>query len=142
MVRFGLRSVMCAPMVCENTVLGLIQLDSSNPENQFSKADMALFLGIAGHTALALSKARLHERLVSQMILQKDLQMAERIQHCFLPRPRPRSLVPVRGKLFRRPAGRRRYYDFVDISDNAMGIVSAMWPARGCSGTVHGQVEQ
>jgi pSer/pThr/pTyr-binding forkhead associated (FHA) protein len=77
-VRYGLRTVMCAPMICEDTVLGLIQLDSSNPLNQFSRADMAVFLGVAGHTALALGKARLHEKLLDQLLLKKDLQFAER----------------------------------------------------------------
>jgi serine phosphatase RsbU (regulator of sigma subunit) len=138
MVRFGLRSVMCAPVVRENTVLGLIQLDSSNPQNQFSKADMALFLGIAGHTALALSKARLHERLVAQMILQQDLQMAERIQHCFLPKAPPKKP----GFRFAGSYSAAQHvggddYDFVDISDNAMGIVVGDVAGKGVAAALY-----
>jgi serine phosphatase RsbU (regulator of sigma subunit) len=122
-VRFGLRTVMCAPMICENTVLGLVQLDSSNPDNQFSKADMALFLGIAGHTALAFGKAKLHEQLIAQMLFQKDLQMAERIQHSFLPKASPQ----MPGYRFAESYSAARhiggdYYDFVHISDSALGI--------------------
>lgn len=138
MVRFGLRSVMCAPMVCENTVLGLIQLDSSNPRHQFSKADMALFLGIAGHTALALSKARLHERLVAQMILQKDLQMAERIQHCFLPKAPPKKPgFRFAGSYSAAQHVGGDYYDFVDISDNAMGIVVGDVAGKGVAAALY-----
>ena len=138
MVRFGLRSVMCAPMVCENTVLGLIQLDSSNPQIQFSKADMALFLGIAGHTALALSKARLHERLLAQMILQKDLQMAERIQQCFLPKASPKMPgFRFAGSYSAAQHVGGDYYDFVDISDNAMGIVVGDVAGKGVAAALY-----
>jgi len=138
MVRIGLRSVMCAPMVCENTVLGFIQLDSSNPENQFSKADMALFLGIAGHTALALSKARLHEQHMAQMILQKDLQMAKRIQHCFLPKAPPKTPgFRFAGSYSAAHDIGGDYYDFVYISDNAMGIVVGDVAGKGVAAALY-----
>jgi serine phosphatase RsbU (regulator of sigma subunit) len=138
LVRIGLRSVMCAPMVCENTVLGLIQLDSSNHENRFSKADMALFLGIAGHTALALSKARLHEQHVAQMILQKDLQMAKRIQHCFLPKAPPQmSGFRFAGSYAAAHDVGGDYYDFVYISDTAMGIVVGDVAGKGVAAALY-----
>ena len=122
-VRFGLRTVMCAPMICENTVLGLIQLDSSNPDTRFSKADMALFLGMAGQAALAFGKAKLHQQLIAQMLFQNDLQMAERIQHSFLPKASPQRP----GYRFAASYSAARhiggdYYDFVYISDSALGV--------------------
>jgi serine phosphatase RsbU (regulator of sigma subunit) len=137
-VRFGLRTVMCAPMICDDTVLGLIQLDSSNPDHRFTRADMALFLGIAGHTALALGKARLHDQLMAQVLLQKDLQMAERIQHSFLPRAAPR----VDGYRFAQSYSAARhiggdYYDFVQISDSALGIAVADVSGKGVAAALY-----
>lgn len=87
--RIGLRTVMCAPLISEDAVLGIMQLDSCDPRSHFSRADMAVFLGIAGHAAMALSKARLHASLLEQRLMQKDLELAERIQQCFLPRQAP-----------------------------------------------------
>jgi serine phosphatase RsbU (regulator of sigma subunit) len=137
-VRYGLRTVMCAPMICEDAVLGLIQLDSSNPETRFSKADMALFLGIAGHTALAFGKARLHERLIAQMLFQQDLRMAERIQHSFLPKAPPR----MQGYRFAESYSAARhiggdYYDFVQISDSAVGIVVGDVSGKGVAAALY-----
>jgi phosphoserine phosphatase RsbU/P len=137
-VRYGLRTVMCAPMICENTVLGLIQLDSSNPDTQFSKADMALFLGIAGQAALAFGKAKLHQQLVTQMLFQKDLQMAERIQHSFLPKASPQ----MQGYRFAESYSAARhiggdYYDFVHISDNALGIAVGDVSGKGVAAALY-----
>ena len=137
-VRSGLRTVMAAPMVCENTVLGLIQLDSSNPDHQFSSADMALFLGVAGQAALALGKARLHDQLVAQVLLQKDLQMAERIQHSFLPKASPQ----VAGYRFAQSYFAARhiggdYYDFVRVSDSALAIAVADVSGKGVAAALY-----
>jgi phosphoserine phosphatase RsbU/P len=138
LVRFGLRCVMCAPMICEGTVLGLIQLDSSNPNTQFSRADMALFLGIAGQTALAFGKAKLHEELSAQMLLQNDLQMAERIQRSFL----PKALPHIPGYSFAESYSAARhiggdYYDFIQISDNAVGIAMADVSGKGVAAALY-----
>ena len=138
LVRFGLRTVMCAPMICEDTVLGLIQLDSSNPHTRFSRADMALFLGIAGHTALAFGKARLHEELSAQMLFQNDLQMAERIQRSFL----PKALPQIPGYRFAESYSAARhiggdYYDFIQISDNALGIAVADVSGKGVAAALY-----
>jgi serine phosphatase RsbU (regulator of sigma subunit) len=125
-------------MICEDTVLGLIQLDSSNPQARFSKADMALFLGIAGHTALAFGKAKLHEQLSAQMLFQNDLQMAERIQRSFL----PKILPQVPGYCFAESYLAARhiggdYYDFIQISDNALGIAVADVAGKGASAALY-----
>lgn len=138
LVRYGLRTVMCAPMICEDIVLGLIQLDSSNPHSHFSKADLAVFLGIAGHTALALGKARLHEKLLAQHLLQKDLELAERIQHCFLPKAAP----PVSGYRFAESYTAAQhiggdYYDFVEISKNFFGIAVGDVAGKGVSAALY-----
>jgi sigma-B regulation protein RsbU (phosphoserine phosphatase) len=138
MVRYGLRTVMCAPMICEDTVLGLIQLDSSNPRNRFSKADMAVFLGIAGHTALALGKARLHEQLLNQRLLEKDLQLAEQIQHCFLPKASPE----IPGYRFAESYSAAQhiggdYYDFVEMPDNAVGLAVGDVSGKGVAAALY-----
>jgi len=138
LVRFGLSTVMCAPMICEDTVLGLIQLDSSNPQARFSRADMALFLGIAGQTALAFSKAKLHEKLSAQMLFQNDLQMAARIQRSFL----PKALPQIPGYCFAESYLAARhiggdYYDFIQISDNAVGIAVADVCGKGVAAALY-----
>jgi len=137
-VRFGLRTVMCAPMICEDTVLGLIQLDSSNAETRFSRADMALFLGIAGHTALAFGKARLHDQLIAQMLFQQDLHMAARIQQSFLPKTSPQ----MQGYRFAESYSAARhiggdYYDFVQISDRAVGIIVGDVSGKGVAAALY-----
>ncbi|MFO7707176.1 MAG: SpoIIE family protein phosphatase [Desulfobacterales bacterium] len=137
-VRYGLRTVMCAPMICENAVLGLVQLDSSNPQAQFSKADMALFLGIAGQAALAFGKAKLHAQLIAQMLFQKDLQMAAQIQQSFLPKTSPQ----MPGFRFAECYQAARhiggdYYDFVPISEGALAIAVGDVSGKGVAAALY-----
>jgi len=99
---------------------------------------MALFLGIAGHTALAFGKAKLHEQLSAQMLFQNDLKMAERIQHSFLPKASPQ----VPGYRFAESYSAARhiggdYYDFIQISDNALGIAVADVSGKGVAAALY-----
>jgi len=118
-----LRSVMCAPLVARDEVLGVIHLDGSDPARPFVGDDMALLLAIAGQAALALSAARAHRQALMAERLQQDLEFATRIQNQFLPQRPPR----VEGWEFAdkyRPASQigGDYYDFLDLADGRFGV--------------------
>jgi len=85
----GIRSVVCVPMMAQEEIHGAITLFSADAANAFDRDDMALLLAIAGQAGLALSRARLHERVVRQELLERDLALARRIQARFLPKGVP-----------------------------------------------------
>lgn len=118
-----LRSVVCVPIVAQDRVWGVLQLDASSAARQFQKEDAPLLLAIASQAGLALAGARMHSRLLKQELLQQDLQLAARIQLQFLPKRPPRfpgwefadkynAALEVGGD----------YYDFLDLRDNRVGI--------------------
>ena len=59
----GARSIMCAPLVCPQKTLGILQIESKSKDYEFSKADLDLFTGIASQVALLIYSAELFDDL-------------------------------------------------------------------------------
>ena len=60
------RSLLCVPLVSPDKAIGLIYLDTANPEIRFSDSDLHLVTAIAGVTAMAIESARQVEWLGSE----------------------------------------------------------------------------
>lgn len=134
---FGIRSMMCAPMLWRDETIGIIYLDSQTL-GTFSKADLELLNGIAGQAALAVGNARLHSELLKRQRLEQDLQMAERIQQSFLPKRIPK----VNGFTFAArydPAFEvgGDFYDFVSLPGDRLGIVVGDVSGKGVAAALY-----
>lgn len=87
MMALGLKSVICAPVIAREKVLGVVHLDAGRP---FLPDDLTAVLGIANQAGLAISNARTHSKLVSQELVKQDLALAQKIQTRFLPDRTPK----------------------------------------------------
>jgi len=83
----GARSIMCAPLVCPQKTLGILQIESKSKDYEFSKADLDLFTGIASQVALLIYSAELfddlkraNERIASE---NKNLRKQQKVQSSF-----------------------------------------------------------
>jgi len=85
----GIRSVMCAPLMQDDKVLGFISLDTQRVSPSYDRDGLALLGAIANVATLAISNARLHSERIAQERLDQDLRNAQRIQHSFLPQAPP-----------------------------------------------------
>jgi serine phosphatase RsbU (regulator of sigma subunit) len=136
--QYGIRSVICVPMLAKGEVIGIIHVDASDPTRSFVKDDMALLLGIAGQAALAISNVRLHQRLVHQELIEQDLALAHRIQQRFLPRSPPL----LEGYHFHASYSAAQevggdYYDFIELPDRHYGIVIGDVSGKGVSAALY-----
>lgn len=80
-----LRAVACVPLLVEDRLVGVLQVDNVQHGRSFAEADLDLLEGIAGPIALALEHARLHRQMVEREVLEHDLALAQRLQQSFLP---------------------------------------------------------
>jgi serine phosphatase RsbU (regulator of sigma subunit) len=129
-----LRTVLCVPMFSGDDVYGVLQLAGSDPRRVFVREDMVLLLGIAGQTALALANSRLHERLVQQELIEKDLELATKIQQGFLPNEAPSP--PGYEFDFRYSPALQvggDYFGFLRIADNVIGVAVGDVSGKGVS---------
>jgi len=58
----GIKSVMCAPLVSEGRVTGVVQLDTTSQAQRFRDADLELLSAIAMQCAIAIENARAYKR--------------------------------------------------------------------------------
>ncbi|MFT4513801.1 MAG: sigma-B regulation protein RsbU (phosphoserine phosphatase) [Planctomycetota bacterium] len=80
-----LRAVMCAPMRSKGRTVGVIYVDSRAVRREFSARDLALFGAISAQLAISVENARLHADSLEKVKLQKDVEIARRIQQHLLP---------------------------------------------------------
>lgn len=90
-----LRAVMCAPMRARNRTVGVIYVDSRAVRREFSARDLALFGAISAQLAISVENARLHADSLEKAKLQKDVEIARRIQQHLLPQV-PKEVAGIR----------------------------------------------
>jgi phosphoserine phosphatase RsbU/P len=121
-----IRSMMCAPLIGRITPkpFGVIQLDTQDRFKQFTKEDLKLLLAVAGQAAVALENATLHSTIVQRAGLERDLQLARKVQESFLPLKMPQ----VQGYEFAAKYESAQevggdYYDFVPLPNSRIGVM-------------------
>ncbi|QDT43869.1 Phosphoserine phosphatase RsbU [Gimesia alba] len=102
-----IRSMMCVPLVSQGgDILGVIQLASRDIGQQFNKDDLDVMVAIAQQASLAVENAKLHEDLVKQRDIERDLEFAHQIQLGLLPHNRPKF----------------KEYEFFDYYESAQSV--------------------
>jgi len=79
-----LRAVMCAPLVSRARTVGVIYVDSKAQRREFSGRDLALFGALSAQTAIAVENARLYRDSLEKVRLQKEIELAQKIQRHLL----------------------------------------------------------
>lgn len=80
-IRYGLRSVLCAPLLVKEQLIGVVYLDNRLKVGAFSEQDVEMLSAFAHIAAIAIENARLHEDLKrhtqEQLRLQEELHRKE-----------------------------------------------------------------
>ncbi len=62
-VDLAIRSVMCAPLLYEDEVLGLVQVDTSQGPHIFSTEDLEILTGISAQMAISMRNSQLYQEI-------------------------------------------------------------------------------
>ncbi len=81
----GVRSLMAAPLLTPDGVLGMIALDSRIVVRQFQDDDLELLAGLAAVAALRIRNVALAEEAAERRRMEEELALARRIQVALLP---------------------------------------------------------
>ncbi|MEX2288030.1 MAG: SpoIIE family protein phosphatase [Planctomycetaceae bacterium] len=102
-----IKSMMCVPLSDKGgNALGVIQLASLDIRRPFSQDDLDVLVSVASQVGMAVENARLHEDLLQQREIERDLEFATQIQLGFLPNKRPNFAD----------------YEFADYYESAMRV--------------------
>jgi len=66
LIMAGIRSVMCAPIMHDSEMFGVIHLDSQQGQASFTRKDLQLFIGIVRYVAMAVANAQLMKKIESE----------------------------------------------------------------------------
>jgi serine phosphatase RsbU (regulator of sigma subunit) len=118
-----IRSVMCVPLLAsDGKIIGILQLDTSD-RKQFNQEDLDVLDAVARQASIALQNASMHEQILNNAVIIRDLELAQSIQKRFLPESVPKvpgyeffahyqSAFQVGGD----------YYDFVPLGEDRMAV--------------------
>lgn len=87
---FVTRSILCAPLMGDGQVKGVLQVLNPSEKERFEPEDLEGFIAYANLTATALEKTRSIERMREQERLGRDVAIASEIQREILSRAIPR----------------------------------------------------
>ncbi len=62
-VNLSIRSLMCAPFICQDEILGVINVDTVSGTRAFTADDLTMLTGLAAQAAVALKNAELYEEV-------------------------------------------------------------------------------
>jgi serine phosphatase RsbU (regulator of sigma subunit) len=135
---FNIRSLICAPMIDSNgEALGVILIDTRDQRSRFTDLDLQVLAGVAGQAANALDNAAMHEQVLQQRALQRDLEVASQMQHALLPSAAPN----VRGYHFFQHYQAAYevggdYYDYVLLPEDRFAAVVGDVAGKGVSAAI------
>ncbi len=130
-----IRSVMCAPMIDnEGRALGVIQIDTLDQRQRFQKDDLDVLASIASQAATAVDNAQMHETALKRQSLDRDLELAHKVQRGLLP-AHPPLVNHYHFFDFYEPANQvgGDYYDYVELSDSRIAVVLGDVSGKGVS---------
>ena len=85
-----IRSMMCVPMLSvAGEPMGVINIDTQNPFNQFREDDLDLLMAVAGQAAMSYEQAKLLVTAIEKQKQDKEMDIAMGVQRSLLPTELP-----------------------------------------------------
>jgi serine phosphatase RsbU (regulator of sigma subunit) len=133
----GVRSILCAPLLWREELVGAVYLDSS-VLSAFDRWALELLSAIADQCATAVGVAKLHKEVLDRERIKRELKLAEQIQRSFL----PKGLPEYAGYGFAAsysPASKvgGDFYDFIEMAGQRLGVVVADISGKGVGAALY-----
>jgi serine phosphatase RsbU (regulator of sigma subunit) len=132
-VDFHIRSVMCAPLITsQGDVTGVIQIDTADQRNRFSRDDLEVLASVACQAAIAVENAELHETAIRDQKRSRELEVAHDVLRGFLPSKAP-YIEGYDFYHFYEPANELGgdYYDYIPLPGRRLAVVVADVSGKG-----------
>ncbi|PKK90415.1 MAG: hypothetical protein CVV64_08605 [Candidatus Wallbacteria bacterium HGW-Wallbacteria-1] len=118
----------------EEKLIGLISVCRSPQAMAFDPDDMRMVLAISSYAAIALEKADLYQERSVKQDLERELDLARRIQEGLLPNEMPSiPMLDIAAASIPAKAIGGDFYDFIQLKDGRVGFVIADVSGKGVS---------
>lgn len=132
-----IRSLVLVPMRFQQEVMGVLAVVNRVDGAPFIQADMNLLQALADQASVSVHFVRLREALDAKQRLDRDLEIARKIQSLLLPKHLPKigGFEVAASNLPALEVG-GDYYDVIQIDDIHWGIAIADVSGKGISGAI------
>lgn len=125
MTGFQTRSILAAPLLVKNKLIGVAEVINRKDRNPFDDEDVNLFSTFCSSVAMAIENTRLYKESIEQERFKQQLQSAKKIQQSFLPKSNPicplnRFEISATYKPAKTIGG--DFYDFIILDDDHIAI--------------------
>lgn len=127
------RQFMCCPLLTRgNRVIGAIQVIGDSLQDPFDENDLDLMVHLTTMASLAVQNASHHQQTVDQKALERELDVARRIQGNFLPR-HPPDVTGYDFFHYSQPAKQvgGDYVDYIPLKGRGVAVVVADVSGKG-----------
>ena len=131
---FRIRSMMFAPLLDSlGNSIGVLQIDTAFKQSKcFQMEDLEVLLAVASQVGIAIDNAQVHELTLRQRVIERDLELANEVQHGFLPNSRP-DVSGYDFFDFYQPANQvgGDYFDYLGLPDGRVAVIVADVVGKG-----------
>jgi phosphoserine phosphatase RsbU/P len=137
-VNLDIHSMICAPLLDSNgEAMGVLQINSTRQGKRFSSEDLELLVSVAIQAARSIENAQLHEVALHEQALERELDIARKVQRSFLPSEQP--IVPSYEFFDSYEAAKYLggdYYDYAFLKDGRLAVILGDVSGKGVSASL------
>jgi len=126
------------PMIIKSEVIGLLLFGIKPSGSQFSGKDIELLSASATQCAVAIENARLYETEAEKDKIERDLELARRIQQGLLPKCIPEmNGLDICGQMIPAQQVGGDYFDLIPISDTKLYVIVGDVSGKGLPASLY-----
>jgi sigma-B regulation protein RsbU (phosphoserine phosphatase) len=126
------------PMLVKTKVVGLLLFGLKHSGSHFAGKDLELLWAAANQAAVSIENARLYKSEVEKQKLDRDLDLARKIQQGLLPQCIPNlNGLDICGEMIPAMQVGGDYYDLIQISDSKLFVVIGDVSGKGLSASLY-----
>jgi serine phosphatase RsbU (regulator of sigma subunit) len=126
------------PMVIKSKIIGLLLFGLKHSGAQFAGKDIELLYAAANQAAISMENARLYRSEADKLKLERDLDLARKIQQSLLPKCNPNVRgLDICGQMVPAMQVGGDYYDLIPISPTKLFVVVGDVSGKGLSASLY-----
>jgi sigma-B regulation protein RsbU (phosphoserine phosphatase) len=126
------------PMILKSKVIGLLLFGLQHSGSQFAGKDLELLYAAANQAAISIENARLYLSEANKLRIERDLDLARKIQQSLLPKCNPDvNGLDICGQMVPAMQVGGDYYDLIPISPTKLYVVVGDVSGKGLSASLY-----
>lgn len=126
------------PMMAKSKIVGLLLYGLKHSGSHFAGKDLELLWAAANQAAISIENARLYKSEVEKQKIERDLDLARKIQQGLLPQCIPNmNGLDICGEMIPAMQVGGDYYDLIQISDSKLFVVVGDVSGKGLSASLY-----